>query len=124
MNNSATGQLKLFSQLPMKDGMDSILQIPLIRRFIEDGMPELLQPTAHASQILDKIEHYMLGQRHLRQPDLRKLLSGELYDMLYGLKILANSSNLNVAIKAMEENEAWFKNFISAELKALSSEEE
>ncbi|MBK8652898.1 MAG: hypothetical protein IPN20_02990 [Haliscomenobacter sp.] len=124
MNNPATGQLKLFSQLPMKDGTHSILQIPLIRRFIEDGMPELLQPTQYSSQILDKIEHYMLGQRHLRQPGLRKLLSGELYDMLYGLKILANSSNLNVAIKAMEENEAWFKNFISAELKALSSEEE
>jgi hypothetical protein len=124
MKEAANAQLQLFSVLPKREDMHPILLIPLLRQMVRDGMPNLLDNSPSSRRILDQLDQYLFRQPCLRQPKLQRVLSEELFDLIYELKKLLASSNLNVVSWSLEENKAWFGRFIEKELQSLHGNEE
>lgn len=101
------------------EGETNILAVPLIEKLIRGLMPSLLDGSERSAEILNNIDHYLLGQPNLKAPALEKDIPEELFLALYGLKYLLKShrnNNLNVVSWSIEENKRRFGLFIEGEL--------
>mgnify|MGYP006288304687 CR=1 FL=1 len=97
-------------QMPIEE--ETLLDVGLVRSAIRSTMPELLAKTQTADQIRDKITFYLFGQPNLRSAELRKVLTPELYNILYGLKTLLQKNHLNRINWAMDEHHRWADRWI------------